>query len=63
MIEICNILLFLMVVGLVQSSVSMHNPFYCFDTDPIKPQHTMYAPVTTYDAGRGRGFINPSVSS
>ncbi len=57
------ILVLLLPVTIVLGSVSMHNPFYCFDTDPIRPQNTMYAPVTSYDNGRGRDLINPSVSS
>lgn len=55
-------LLLFSIVAIIFVQGSMHNPFYCFDTDPIRPQNTMYAPVTSYDAARGRGFMNPSVS-
>lgn len=52
-----------MAVTLSQASVSMHNPFYCFDTDPVRPQNSMFATKTAYEAVRGNGFINPSISS
>lgn len=42
--------------------VSMHNPFYCYSQDPIRPQITMFAAETPYESIRGRS-INASVSS
>lgn len=47
--------------GFSQASVSMHNPFYCFDTDPVRPQNTMFATKVAYEAVRGNGV--PIVSS
>lgn len=44
------------------SSVSMHNPFYCHSTDPIKPQLGMFTSRTAYDVVRGDN-INPNVST
>jgi hypothetical protein len=37
----------------LQASVSQHNPFYCFANDPIKPQSSMFATKTAYEAVRG----------
>lgn len=54
---------FLMAITLSQASVSMHNPFYCFATDPVRPQSSMFATKVAYEAVRGDGFINPSISS
>lgn len=62
MIKLRYIFLFLAAVVLTQGAVSIHNAFYCFDTDPIRPQNTMYAPVTSYSAARGHGLINSTVS-
>ncbi|KAG4075107.1 hypothetical protein HA402_013502 [Bradysia odoriphaga] len=43
--------------------VSMHNPFYCYAEDPIKPQiPTMFSAISPYELIRGRS-IEPSVSS
>lgn len=44
------------------ASISMHNPFYCFSRDPIRPQIAMFATETPYEAVRGQR-INSSVSS
>lgn len=44
------------------ASVFMHNPFYCYSTDPIRPQIGMFATKSTYETNRGRN-IDPNVSS
>lgn len=44
-------------------SVSMHNPFYCFAMDPVRPQNQMFASKVAYEAVRGNGFVNPAISS
>jgi hypothetical protein len=43
----------ILVLSPSQASVSQHNPFYCFATDPIKPQNTMFSTKTAYEAARG----------
>jgi hypothetical protein len=40
-----------------EASVSVHNPFYCFSTDPIRPQNTMFSTITTYESVRGRNIV------
>lgn len=62
---------FVAVLGLLSMSVStdagasMHNPFYCYTTDPIKPMSSMLATITSYEATRRFNFttVNPYVSS
>lgn len=44
------------------ASVSMHNPFYCYTQDPIKPQIGMFGTKSTYETSRGRN-IDPNVST
>lgn len=63
MVELSLICVTLMAITLSQASVSMHNPFYCFDLDPVRPQNSMFATKVAYNAVRGNGFINPAISS
>lgn len=56
------LLLFLFAYLWSEASISMHNPFYCFSQDPIRPQIAMFATETPYEAVRGQS-INASVSS
>lgn len=44
---------------------SMHNPFYCYATDPIRPMTSMGGVITSYEAVRRFNFttVNPYVSS
>ncbi|KAG4068683.1 hypothetical protein HA402_002374 [Bradysia odoriphaga] len=44
------------------AGVSMHNPFYCYSEDPIKPQIGMFGTKSTYETSRGRN-IDPNVST
>jgi hypothetical protein len=39
----------------------MHDEFYCFATDPVKPQRSMFAAQSSYEATRG-ARIDPNVS-
>jgi hypothetical protein len=36
-----------------EAGVSQNNPFYCFASDPIKPQNSMFATKVAYEAARG----------
>lgn len=47
------------------AGASMHNPFYCYATDPIRPMTNMAATVTSYEAIRRFNFttVNPYRSS
>lgn len=51
-----------MIIMLTEAGVSMHNPFYCFSQDPIRPQVGMFATTTAYETVRGQ-HINPNVST
>lgn len=51
-----------MILHSSHASVSMHNPFYCYADDPIKPQIGMFATKSTYETSRGRN-IDPNVST
>jgi hypothetical protein len=46
---------------LAQSCFSMHDEFYCFASDPVKPQRSMFATQSDYEATRG-ARIDPNVS-
>lgn len=47
------------------AGASMHNPFYCYATDPIRPMTNMAATFTSYEAIRRFNFttVNPYRSS
>lgn len=45
-----------------EAGVSMHDPFYCYSEDPIKPQIGMFATKSTYETSRGR-HIDPNAST
>lgn len=47
---------------LINGSVSVHNPHYCYSTDQIRPQLGMFTTHTAYETVRGRA-IDPNVSS
>lgn len=54
--------LFSLAVMLIEGGVSVHNPFYCFSQDPIRPQVGMFATTTAYETVRGQS-INLNVST
>ncbi len=63
---------FLVALGLFASlaisadaGASMHNSFYCYATDNIRPMTNMAATLTSYEAIRRFNFttVNPYVSS
>lgn len=58
-------LTYLSVISLVivasEGSVSMHNPFYCYSEDPIRPQISMFGIQCPYEVIRGQN-INQNVS-
>ncbi|KAJ6644593.1 Multiple inositol polyphosphate phosphatase 1 [Pseudolycoriella hygida] len=48
--------------ALTNGSVSVHNPFYCYADDPIKPQHGMFSTTSAYETTRGDS-VDAGVSS
>lgn len=62
---------FYVVLGLLalaivaNAGVSMHNPFYCYITDPIRSMTNMHATASSYEAVRRFNFTttNPYISS
>lgn len=64
MLSVTHLLLFSLAAILSEGggSVSMHNPFYCFSTDPIQPHLEMFTSRTAYDVIRGE-TINANVST
>lgn len=45
-----------------EAQVSLHNPNYCYSTDPIRPQNGMHTTQASYEAIR-RYAVDPFVSS
>jgi hypothetical protein len=39
---------------MAKASVSVHNPFYCYTEDPIRPQIGMFATKSAYETSRGQ---------
>lgn len=48
-------------VLVANAQVSMHNPFYCYTADPIRPQNEMHSTQSSYEAIRRVG-VDPNVS-
>lgn len=63
MVKLILVFILSITFAISKGSVSMHNPFYCFATDPIRPQNQMFASKVAYEAVRGTRFVNPVVSS
>src|SRR5690349_24313728 len=59
-----KLFLFLVISIIVcaNANISMHNPFYCYSKDPIRPQIGMFGTKSTYETSRGRS-IDGNVSS
>lgn len=62
MLSTVHIVVISLFVVVSNGSVSMHNPFYCYSEDPIRPQITMFATETPYERIRGQS-IDPNVSN
>lgn len=62
MVTAAHLFLISLALTLTHGSVSMHNPFYCFSQDPIRPQIGMFATTTAYETVRGQ-TIDPNVSN
>lgn len=62
MLSVAHLFVCSLIIILAESNVSMHNPFYCYSEDPIRPQLEMLAIQTSYESIRGQS-INPNVSS
>lgn len=52
---------FFAAVLVVSAQVSMHNPNYCYSSDPIRPQNGMHSTQSSYEAIL-RSAINVNVS-
>lgn len=52
-------------LALADGGASMHNPFYCYSTDPIRSMTNMHATATSYEAIRRFNFTttNPYITS
>lgn len=52
-------------VIVTNAGVSMHNPFYCYSTDPIRSTKVMHSTWTSYEAIRSFNFttVDPEISS
>lgn len=55
----------LALVIVADAGVSMHNPFFCYMTDPIRSMTNMHSTSTSYEAIRRFNFttVNPYISS
>ncbi|KAG4076119.1 hypothetical protein HA402_011465 [Bradysia odoriphaga] len=51
-----------LVIVYTQSDVSVHNPFYCYSDDPIRPRTLFGGIHSVYEISRGQ-TINPDVST
>lgn len=49
----------------VDAGASMHNPFFCYASDPIRSMTNMGGVITSYEAVRRFNFttVNPYLSS
>lgn len=52
-------ILFTTLLSLASSQVSTHDPFYCYATDPIRPQLGMFSTLSQYDNIRGNALNTP----
>lgn len=50
----------LLLAAAADGGTSMHNPFYCYTTDPIRSMTNMASTVTSYEAIRRFNFTTVS---
>lgn len=62
MFTINHLFVLLLAVILTEGGVSVHNPFYCYSQDPIRPQNSWFGIHTAYETNRGQS-INANVST
>lgn len=62
MLSVNHLIVLSWAIILTDAGVSMHNPFYCYSQDPLRPQVGMFSIRTAYESIRGRS-INPNVST
>lgn len=62
MFSITRLLLLSLAIVLTECGVSVHDPFYCYTQDPIRPQNEWFGFHTGYETIRGRN-INANVST
>lgn len=62
MTTVAHLLVLSFAVLFVHAGVSVHNPFYCYSQDPIRPQNGWFGIHTSYETNRGR-TINANVST
>lgn len=54
---------FILTVLFVASALAQHEPNYCYVTDPVRSQSNRWSSRVNNDIIRGRGQVNPNVSS
>lgn len=52
-------IILLSILSIVSAQISTHDPFYCFATDPIRPQTSMFTTISAYDQIRGNSLQTP----
>lgn len=62
MFSVNHLFVLSLAIILTQAGVSMHNPFYCYSEDPIRPQNAWFGIHTAYETIRGQ-IINPNMST
>lgn len=62
MFSVSQLFLISLTIILTQGGVSVHNPFYCYSRDPIRPQNAWFGIHTSYESIRGQ-IINANVST
>lgn len=51
----------LAIAVVAEAGVSVDDPFYCYSTDPVRPQNRMHSTLTSYETVR-RSQVDPAVS-
>ncbi len=62
MFSVTNLFLLSLAAIATDAGVSVHNPFYCYSEDPIRPQNAWFGIHTAYETARGQN-INANVST
>lgn len=61
--KVVHLLVISLSILLTNGSVSVHNPYYCYAEDEIRPQNGMFSTTCAYETTRGRSSIDSSVSN
>lgn len=62
MFSVTDLFVLSLVIISTQCSVSVHNPFYCYSQDPIRPRSVLGGIHSPYETNRGQ-IINANVST